>query len=245
MRNFLRKILNRDIADILTRFYQHTELLEIQWISFAINKNTIANSFLTKELEILTDSDAFSLKIADLKTALNHQLWKNHESEGTSILPYDSTLINDYNILVDNLIEKKIHSYQTKLKNVDSTKTFTPSEVTTEDKALEWMRASFTLLEKAVVKSLTDPELLFQTLLFMGVNPKSNQEEIRLITFNLDIKFEFLSNGMLRIHIYNDKNEETRTAKKPSLVGDFNFRKREMLDELTKLLSSIAQGIKI
>ena len=107
------------------------------------------------------------------------------------------------------------------------------------------MRVSFNMLEKAVVQSLTDPELLFQTMLFMGTNPKSGTDEIRLITFNLDIKFEFLNNNYLRVRIYNDKNEEFGSAKKASLEGDFNFRKREMLDELTRLLSVISSGIKI
>jgi hypothetical protein len=79
----------------------------------------------------------------------------------------------------------------------------------------------------------------------MGQNPKMSHEEIRLITFNMDIKFEFLSNGLLRVHIYNDKEGVTGSSKKAALEGDFNLRKREMFDELTALISAISSGIKL
>ncbi|MGZ3809075.1 MAG: hypothetical protein ACXVCE_13390 [Bacteriovorax sp.] len=210
----------------------------------AINKKTIAESFLTKELEIQTNSDAFSLKIAETKDGLLHQLWRNGEEQGSEKLPNTSNLIAEFNLLIDSLFEKKIHQYQQKLNRVDL-KTFTPTEVSQEDKALEWMKVSFGLLEKAIIQSLTDPELLFQTMLFLGHNPKTSQDEIRVITFNLDIKFEFLPNGLLRVRIYDDKKAEFGSSKKAVLEGDFNFRKREMLDQLTRLISAQSKGIKL
>ncbi|MGZ3788041.1 MAG: hypothetical protein ACXVLQ_05925 [Bacteriovorax sp.] len=210
----------------------------------AINKKTIAESFLTKELEIQTNSDAFSLKIAETKDGLLHQLWRNGEEQGSGKLPNTSNLIAEFNLLIDSLFEKKIHQYQQKLNRVDL-KTFTPTEVSQEDKALEWMKVSFGLLEKAIIQSLTDPELLFQTMLFLGHNPKTSQDEIRVITFNLDIKFEFLPNGLLRVRIYDDKKAEFGSSKKAVLEGDFNFRKREMLDQLTRLISAQSKGIKL
>lgn len=244
-RNYLKKIFRKNISEILTSFYQHAGLKDPQWISIACNKKSIAGSLLTKELDLQSTSDAFSLKIAEAEDGLFHHLWKNQAEIGLGVLPPTALgLTQKYNELIDILLEKKIHIYQQKLSRTDS-KTFTPNEVTQEDKALEWMRVSFGLLEKAVVQSLTDPELFFQTTLFIGINPNTSREEIRIIAFNLDIKFEFLTNGLLRVHIYDDKNKDFGSSKKAVLKGDFNFRKREMLDELTKLISALSRGIKL
>jgi hypothetical protein len=64
------------------------------------------------------------------------------------------------------------------------------------------------------------------------------------VAFNLDIKFEILKNGLLRVKIYNDKDGAFGSIKLASLEGDYKFRNREMLDELTKLISVLAPGIK-
>lgn len=237
-------IFNRNITEILERFFNHTGLQNINWLSIAVNKNAFAESFITKEIDVFTERDAYALKLGLSTNIFHTQLWKNQISEIKGDLPDNSPIFGRYNDFIDQMIEKKIHQSQLALNLLDD-KIFSATEMATEDKALEWMKVSFTMLEKAVVQSLTDPELLFQTMLFMGKNPKTNRDEIRLITFNLDIKFEFLQNNLLRVRIYNDKNEDFGTAKKASLEGDFNFRKREMLDELTKLLSVVGSGIKI
>jgi hypothetical protein len=236
--------LARNLTETLEQFFNRTELQNINWISIAVNKKSFADSLLTREVDVFTEKDAYALKLGLDKKEIQTQLWKNQISEKKGVLPENSPLLLRYNEFIDHLLEKKIHLYQMTLSKLDE-KSFSSTEIATEDKALEWIKVSFNMLEKAVVQSLTDPELLFQTMLFMGTNPKTNQEEIRLITFNLDIKFEFLRNNLLRIRIYNDKNEEFGTVKKASLEGDFNFRKREMMDELTRMLSVISSGIKI
>jgi len=228
----------------LEQFVHKNELEFPRWISFAANKNSFEGSFLTREIEVHTNHDATLVRIALLPDErIWSQLWVNQNSYGSGVFR-NGPQVSSFDDLIDQLIEKKIHTYQRKLQVLDN-KTFTTNEVSTEDKALEWMKVSFMMLEKAIVKSLTDAELLFQTLLFMGENPKTGLDEIRLIAFNLDIKFEFLPNNLLRVRIYNDKNEEFGTSKKAALEGDFNFRKREMLDELTKLLSAVSSGLKI
>jgi hypothetical protein len=244
MRNYFKKLLNKNIGDLLIPFYKQAGAGDATWISIGVNKNTIAKSILTKELEILTGRDVLSLKIAETKDGFFHQLWKNQKKLGSALVP--STLVRsiDFNQLINNLVEQKILAYQQKLNELDL-KNFSPLEISQEDTALAWIRGSFRLLEKAIIQSLTDSELLFQTLFFMGQNPKMSHEEIRLITFNMDIKFEFLSNGLLRVHIYNDKEGVTGSSKKAALEGDFNLRKREMFDELTALISAISSGIKL
>lgn len=230
---------------LLERFYQHAGLTGADWVSIAINKNTIAGSLLTKELEILAAADTFSLKIAETPTGQLFQLWQNQRSQTKIQVDPQSPLLGQFNLLIDQLIEGQLFIFQTALNKSLSSKDFSAIEISQDEKALEWMRVSFKVLEKAIIESLTNPEFLFQALFFFGKNPKSQDLEIRLILFNLDIKFVFLKNGLVRIKIYNDKEQSFGSSQKAALEGDFNFRKREMLDELTKLISVISPGIKI
>ncbi|MFA6239200.1 MAG: hypothetical protein WC635_17810 [Bacteriovorax sp.] len=240
----LSAVFNRSSPLFLGPFYQHAGL-NAEWISLAVNKNTIAGSLLTKELEIRTSSDAFSLKIAETKNGFMHRAWQNNQSLGKCLEANNSPFLEKYNSLINQLIETKLSLFQSELIKTQGQEMFSPTEVASEEKALEWMKVSFQILEKGLIESLTNPELLFQTLLFMGKNPKTQQLEIRLILFNLDIKYVLLENGLLRIKIYDDKNDSFGSSKKAALLGDFNFRKKEMLDELTKTISMLSAGIKI
>jgi hypothetical protein len=242
--NFLKKSFTIQASKPLTQFYQQSALSSPQWVSLAINKNSIAESFLTKELDLLTESDVFSLKMAETKEGILHQLWRNQVSVCKTNIERNTSLLLEFNLLINKLIESEILYFQNQLNQPQVDKIYSPAEISQEEKALEWLRVSFQVLEKAVIESLTNPELLFQSLLFFGINPKTRTHEIRIITFNLDIKFELQNNCSLRVKIYNDKNGEFGSNKKTDLEGDFNFRKREMLDELTRLFSVLSPGIK-
>ena len=223
------KFRQRNALNVLEHFYQHTTqnaFSKINWVSLAVNKKTYADSFLTKELEILTESDAFHLKIAESKKAYTQGLWQNQRQLCKIQVALHSPLLASFNHLIHQTIEKKIIEFQLELNQSLSTKDFSATEITQDEKALEWIRVSFKILEQAVIKSLTSTDYLFQTLLFLGTNPKSQQKEIRLITFNLDIQFLFQKNGVLRVFIYNDKDARFGDSQKPALQGDFNFRKR-------------------
>lgn len=242
--NFLKKIFNNHSPKALVQFYQHAGHVPALWVSLAINKKSIANSFLTKELDLLTGSDSFSLKMAETKEGIRQHLWRNQQSLCQSNAELMSPFLLEFNQLVDKLIETEILYFQSFLNQAGQEKILSPSEIAQEEKALEWIRVSFQVLGKAIIESLTNPDFLFQTLIFFGVNQKTATHEIRVITFNLDIKFELLDSGALRVRIYNDKGAESQGPKKAALEGDFNFRKREMLDELTRLVSLLSTGIK-
>ena len=248
MFSLIKKLFKNNVIHDLDQFFQHAGQKKPLWVSIAINKRSIANSILTKELDLLTEKDVFSLKIADSKNGLFHQLWKNHEpiSEFTIAQnsPDQTKMTSHFNHLIDKHIDSEIKFFQKELNNINNDIIFTKEEIALEEKALEWMKASFKVLEKAVIESLTNPDLLFQTLLFFGINPKTQKHEVRIILFNLDIIFELHENTSIRIKIFNDKNNKFGSNKKADLEGDFKLRKREMLDELTKIISVISPGIK-
>ena len=228
----------------LTYFYNNPELLESTWHSLAINKMKDQKHPLSKELSLTTKNIFFDLKIIESKNTFQHLIYKNQQSFCEVNLEKDSSSLLEFNSLFDKLITQYLKTYCSILNNNFQQETYKTDQIQNEEKALEWLKVSFSILEKAIVESLTNPDLLFQTLLFFGKNPKTLNDEIRLITFNLDIKFEILNTNRLRIVVYNDKFHELGHEKKPSLSGDFHFRAKEMVDELIKLISAHANGIK-
>lgn len=245
------QLFNKNAFDKILDFYDELILINSQnnnyWLALAVNLRTHQGSQLTKELVMTPAIDSknkgplFSVIMAELpenlfqslfkdnKVIYSHSLHKTEEKKETRLL---------FNRSLDQIIEQEISLFKKQLNLGE----FSPRQMESEEKALEWLRVSFEYLEKAIVESVTNPDFLFQSTFFCGLNPKSKMREIRLITFNLDITFLLLSDHNLRVLIYNKKDGENFENVKPSLMGDYSLKKREIFDQLIKLLSVMAKG---
>ena len=232
----------------LESFYleqNHAETLALYpWLALAINQRSISGSLLTKEL-VFTPKDLktplISLQLAEVEKGLIHHAFYGQKKIYSGQIQQDLEIKNTrvlFNNILDSAIEREIKFFSEKMNQSE----FSPRQLEAEEKALEWMRVSFDVLTKAVLESLTNPEFLFQTTFFAGINPKSNMREMRLITFNLDMTFLLLEDHNLRVLIYNKKPGETSDLK-PALTGDYSFRKREIFDQFISLLSVISKGM--
>lgn len=233
----------------LKSFYMeqnHLDKLDsYSWMSLAINQRSIADSILTKEL-VLTPLDSskagVSFQLAETKSGLIHYVFDRSKKIFSGEIKAENEIQDSklhFKKLLDSLIEKEIKYF---CEQMDKSE-FSPRQVENEEKALEWVHVSFEILTKAVLESLTNPDYLFQTTFFAGINPKSKRHEIRLMTFNMDMTFLLLEDNNLRVLIYNIKPGENLNDLKPALMGDYSFRKREIFDQFIILLSAISQGI--
>lgn len=227
--------------------HNHNETLsKYPWMALAINQRTLSGSMLTKEL-VLTPTDlkvtpGVSLQLAEIEGGLAHHVFLGSKSIYSGEMKNEMEILNTrvlFNNILDSFIENEIKTF-TKTMNESE---FSPRQLEAEEKALEWMRVSFEMLTKAVLESLTNPEYLFQTTFFAGVNPKTGMHEMRLIAFNLDMTFLLLNDKNLRIMIYNQKPGEKLEDLKPALTGDYSYRKREMFDQFINLLSALSKGM--
>ena len=215
------------------------------WMALAVNKRVIAGSMLTKEL-VLTplnpQKNGVSFQLAEIESGLVHHVFdsskKVFSGEINNEIKIKETKIFFNNIL-DIFIKREINFFCDEMNKSQ----FSPRQIENEEKALEWVKVSFEVLTKAVLESLVNPEYLFQTTFFAGINPKSKRHEIRLMTFNLDMTFLLLEDYNLRVLIYNIKPGETIDNLKPALTGDSSFRKREIFDQFILLLSAISKGM--
>lgn len=233
----------------LESFYlaqNHSEKLNsYPWMALAINQRSISGSILTKELvltPIVATNPGVSFQLAELETGLVHHVYDASKKVFTGEIKNELEIKNArvlFNNILDALIEREI-KYFTEHMNKS---TFSPRQMENEEKALEWTRVTFEILTKAVLESLTNPEYLFQTTFFAGINPKSGKHEMRLISFNLDMTFLMLEDNNLRVLIYNIKPGEKAENLKPALTGDYSYRKREIFDQFINLLSAISKGM--
>ena len=226
--------------------HNHLEKLSFYpWMALAINQRSIAGSLLTKEL-VLTPlapkKTGISFQLAEIESGLVHHIFDASKKIFSGEIKNEDEVKDTkvlFNNILDSLIEREIKFFADQMNQSQ----FSPRQVENEEKALEWVRVSFEMLTKAVLESLTNPEYLFQTTFFAGINPKTNRHEIRLITFNLDMTFLLLEDNNLRVLIYNIKPGETLENLKPALTGDYSFRKREIFDHFINLLSAISKGM--
>ncbi|MBC7712025.1 MAG: hypothetical protein H7177_01710 [Rhizobacter sp.] len=227
--------------------HNHNETLaKYPWMALAINQRTISDSILTKELVLNShfskETPPVSFQMAELKSGIAHHVFQGKEKIYSGNMTNEMEIINTrvlFNNILDAFIEKELKTFTCAMNESE----FSPRQMEAEDKAVEWMRVSFEMLIKAVLESLTNPEYLFQTTFFAGVNPKTKMNEMRLICFNLDMTFLLLEDKNLRVIIYNVKPGEKPGDQKPALSGDYSFRKREMFDQFIQLLSALSKGM--
>lgn len=227
--------------------HNHKETLQKSpWMALAINQRTISSSMLTKELVLTSNNpkvtSSTSFQLAELKSGMAQHVFQGPKTIYSGDMKNEMEILNTkvlFNNILDAFIENEIKFFTSAMNESE----FSPRQLEAEEKALEWMRVSFEMLTKAVLESLTNPEYLFQTTFFAGVNPKTQMHEMRLITFNLDMTFLLLNDKNLRIIIYNQKPGEKLENLKPALTGDYSFRKREMFDQFINLLSALSKGM--
>ena len=214
------------------------------WISLAINQTSYRDSPLSKELVITyEESNQQFIVLSETETDTSLKVkFANTQLEGKvadkSHIPQLKEIFQNN---FDQILRSEIEHFQQNLNLGE----FNSINLAAEAKALEWMKVSFTVLEKGIIESLTNADFLFQTKFFFGKNPQTLVREFRLITFNLDMNFILLDDSQLRIIIYN-KTPETQNNKnlKPSLMGDYSFYRRELFDQFVNLLGLINQGVK-
>ena len=232
----------------LESFYleqNHTDILsKYPWMALAVNERSVAGSILTKELVLTgkTKNLGISFQLAEIESGIVHHVFNGPKKIFSGEIKHDLEIKNTrmlFNNVLDALIEREIKNFTEGMKQSE----LSPRQLEAEDKALEWLKVSFEMLTKAILESLTNPDFLFQTTFFAGLNPKTGMQEMRLITFNLDMTFLLLPDRNLRVLVYNKKPGEELKDLKPALTGDYSLRKREIFDQFIHLLSVVSKGL--
>lgn len=214
---------------------------ESTWL--AIAKNQTIKEADKEEISInINGKDEYVISLLqennhDLKVAYNKNKFKNCNGEFQ-----DTNLIaaNAASALVHELIDYQLKKFIIHLRNSETTQAIDPNG---EIKGHEWLRVSFEVLKKAIEHALQSKDLIFDPTIFIGNRPGTNEEIIRIMCYNLDINYQFLSDGSLHVRVFDDKNRNRGDNNKPSFHAIFTGMKNQVMDELIKLMSTIGSGL--
>ncbi len=116
----------------------------------------------------------------------------------------------------------------------------TTMDYDSENRALQWIQASFGTLSRALKKMKEDNSLILTAAFFSGEEPASGEKVLRLIVFNLDIIFYFQNDESLRVLVFDDKNLGHGESRNPSFQQIIKVTKPQFYDEIIKLIHEVA-----
>lgn len=205
-------------------------LNDYRWLSLSVNE-AIEVQEEQKRLFQLSGNKNFSLELIkiqnQIKLGLNNKKM-NIEND------------NEVTINIERFLNESIATFIDRKKSILTEGNKDILDFEGETKAHEWIRVSFEVLKKALEEAKNKEDLIVEYRLFMGKRPKSEENLIRLLAYNLDITYLFHSNGDLQVIVYNDKNAQRGSSKEPALSVIFKALKNQAYDELIHLLSVCA-----
>jgi hypothetical protein len=109
-----------------------------------------------------------------------------------------------------------------------------------EQRALQWIQASFGTLYRALEQFKIKPDLILTGIFFSGSEPETGKQVTRLLMFNLDIFLYYEEDSSLRVLIFDDKDLGHGSSKQPSFQQIIKVTKPQIYDEIIKLVQVIA-----
>jgi len=109
-----------------------------------------------------------------------------------------------------------------------------------EQRALQWIQASFGTLSRALEQFKQKEDLILTGIFFSGSEPESGKQVTRLLIFNLDIFLYYEQDFSLRVLIFDDKDLGHGSSKQPSFQQIIKVTKPQIYDEIIKLVQLIA-----
>lgn len=118
----------------------------------------------------------------------------------------------------------------------------TTQDYQNEFKALQWVQASFGMVERALASMKERKDLILTGAFFSGIEPETGNLVLRIIIFNLDIFYYLSDDNTLRVIIFDDKNHGVGESKGPSFQQIIKVTKPQFYDEIVKLVHRIAMA---
>lgn len=114
-----------------------------------------------------------------------------------------------------------------------------------ELKSVEWLKVTMEVYKKALSEIQSNPHLLFEFSLQYSHNNKTAEPIILFKSYNLFWQMKFLTNALLRVQFFNDKDQKELDEGKatPSLAGDFYHQKNQIWDQFIKTVESLSKTL--
>lgn len=215
--NFIKSLLNKKIN--YTNFLDDINFDESNF-SLSINKDPYKNSTLNRIITVEGNTTRSLISILD-----NEKTFLINET------PRDMN-INEFNFLIDEILKNII---EIAIKN-NTLIPLVESNHENENKGLEWLKVSFTVLKKALNEIPKNPDYIFQGRIFWR---NGEYKSLRIQCLSLDILLEFHEDHRLRVRVWNYKDGVKSSKDKEDFIADFAHLKGPVMDEIIHLFSEI------
>lgn len=233
---FNRKLTQEKYLELLA----NTDLKKTNWLAIAKNQ-TKKDAFIHEVSINLEGEEQLSLTYLKKENECEINCSVNKFKNKFGLFSDEANFAQkNTDLFIHELLDLYIKRYINLLKTSDEKLATDPAG---EQKGHEWLRVSFEVLKRAIDHAKSEDDLLFDPVLFMGQRPGTNEEVLRLLCYNLDINYQFLSDGTIHVRVYDDKNKEREENKKPSFHAVFIGMKNQVFDEMIKLLSTVGRGL--
>lgn len=146
-----------------------------------------------------------------------------------------------FQTLLFSSIDCLIKKYQTSmLKTLSSLH----SDMNQEQKSLEWLKTSLYVYKNAIQECARDQSLIFQFQLFFGKHPQKNSDLFKLRSFNIDLEILFMTDGRLKVTVYDDPTCLFDQELSPKLNSEFILVRPQIYDEIIQLLEQVSLTVK-
>lgn len=121
-----------------------------------------------------------------------------------------------------------------------------PSDVTSqfasENKGLEWIKTTLTVLKQAIHEARENEDLMFTGQLFFGRRQVNEPYQVRIQCLSLDFLLLFLDDGRLNLTVWNYKNGTPDPTMDPVFTGEFVQLKQHVFDEIIPILVEMSRS---
>ncbi|MCO4793533.1 MAG: hypothetical protein KC493_07470 [Bacteriovoracaceae bacterium] len=209
-----------------------------KFISLSINKNLTEHVRMNKVIQ-LEDFQGSSTQFILFKEN-NHILSKSYKDK--KLLTLSQQEDKYFN---QKYVEKVAQAFHFSIEMAKSTLEI-PSEITSdlvsETRGLEWIKATLIVLKSAVQKSREDNDFIFEAQFFSGQRTPEEHFQIRIQCLSLDFLLEFLHDGRLRISSWDYKNLKPDSKLPPLFTGEFVKLKQPVFNEFIHLLAEMSKA---
>jgi hypothetical protein len=207
-----------------------------KFISLSINKNLTEHVSMNRVIQ-LEDFQGSSTQFILFKEN-NHILSKYYKNKKLFTLSQQED--KSFNQKYVEKMAQAFHFSIDMAKNTLKLPSEATSDLVSETRGLEWIKATLVILKSAVQKSREDDDLLFEAQFFSGQRNQEEHFQIRIQCLSLDFLLEFLHDGKLRVSSWNYKNLIPDSKYPPLFTGEFVKLKQPVFNEFIHLLAEIS-----
>lgn len=206
------------------------DLGRLKFLSLSLSSHAYEEFLPNVQLE-LEEAKHWSLKFGLQRKLARWDLWENREWSAGKLVPSKAGQFASLWLFSHASVNEAFAPL--KERSLTPVLGQTATSLQSEGRGLQWLQATFKVLEGALASCKKNPDQL------VIAQFQFDAGKLRLQCFNLDLTVVFRDDQSMAVVVFDDKNHGAGSAQTPSLEAEFATLKPAVLDELIKISAAI------